>query len=429
MTQRRFPLVPLAPAALLVLLAALLAVLLAAACAANPNEHIEADQYFRPPAPVSQQQSATDQQASTDQQTGQSADQQAAEQQQQSTAQDEADGDAQNEPEPTADAQSDADDAPQEQQQSVPPPRADDVLRRYLNPSYGYSFELICPPFCDPTSNGIDRATFLADTGRALFEVRVHQPIPEDQLDDFWRNSLAVPDFVETPQRQTAAIPLLGLDGWRYDWEEDRRATGGFLVQWSATFVEIGGLLYQIRGGAVSDDYEASLPALTRALDSFIAPPQAQAAPGRYERFDFLFDYGTDYITLEYGVPTANPATFDAGIVVLQNEIALEAVLVWETIGAAFVDLDVAIERSLADALGVELQSDYRDARPVDGNDARLAFGEIPFGEGLLQIAAFAWYCPQSGREFSLHVLDGEDPEAAAQILLDSFRCETEAAS
>ena len=413
---------------LLILLA--LAALLVAACAANPNEHLEADQYFRPPAPNQPQQQAAAQTDETDQQ---SAEQQQPAEAQQQADQTEPQTEPQAEPADSTDAetpdQSPPEDPAQEQEQPTAPARADDVTRRYINPSYGYSLELVCPPFCDTASNGIDRATFLADTGRALFEVRVHQPVPEDQLDDFWRNSLAVPDFVETPQRQTSAIPLLGLDGWRYDWEEDRRATGGFLVQWSATFVEIGGLLYQLRGGAVSDDYEASLPALTRALDSFIAPPQAQAAPGRYERFDFLFDYGTNYITLEYGVPTANPATFDAGIVVLQSEIALEAVLVWETIGAAFVDLDVAIERSLADALGVEPQSDYRDARPVDGNDARLAFGEIPFGEGLLQIAAFAWYCPQSGREFSLHVLDGEDPEAAAQILLDSFRCETEAAS
>lgn len=423
------------PTALPVLLAAVLAVLtvalLAAACAANPNEHIEADEYFRPPAPnqlqretaqqtTEQAAADSDQQSADQQQTDQT--DQPAESQQQSTQ-----TDPQSEPADSPEAEPADQDAPEDPQTG--PARAEDITRRYLNPSYGYSLELICPPFCNTASNGIDRATFLADSGRALFEVRVSQPVAEDQLDDYWRDSFGIPDFVETPQRSTVPIPLLGLDASRYDWEEDRRATGGFLVQWWAVFVETGGLLYQLRGGAVSDDYEASLPALNRAFDSFIAPAQAQAAPGRYERFDFLFDYGTSYITLEYGVPTTNPATFDAGIVVLQSELALEAVLVWETIGAAFVDLDVAIERSLQDALGVAPQSDYRDARSVNGNDSRLAFGEIPFGEGVLEIAAYSWYCPQSGREFSLHVLHADDPEAAAQILLDNFRCQIEGAS
>ena len=420
MTRRPLPLILLAPAVLLVLLAALLA----AACAANPNEHIEADQYFRPPAPGAQQQSAADQQASTDQQAGQSADQPDAEQQQQSTPQAEPEDDAQDEAEPTADAQSDAEDAPEQQQQSAPPPRADDVLRRYLNPSYGYSFELICPPFCDPTSNGIDRATFLADTGRALLEVRVSEIVADDQLDDFWRESLAVPEFVETPQREQVELALTPNPAWRYDWEEDRRAMGGFLVRWQATYVQIGGLLYLLRGGAVEEDYESALPALTRAFDSFVAPIEAMAVPGRYERFDFLFEYATSYISIEYGFPTSNPATFDAGIVVLQSPQALNAVLVWEAIGAAFHDADVAIERTLADALGAEPQSDYRDARSVDGRETRLALSQTAVGEGLVQIASFAWYCPESGREFVLHMLDNEDPEAAAETLLDGFRCQ-----
>lgn len=423
MTRWNLPLAPLVLAALLALFAALLA----AACAGNPNEHIEADEYFRQPAPGAQQQDAADQQTTADQQTstdqqadqqaGQSADQPAAEQQQQSSSQ--------AEPEPAEDAQSDPQAAPDDQQQpAAPPPRADDVLRRYLNPSYGYSLELICPPFCDPTSNGIDRATFLADTGRALLEVRVSEIIPDDQLDDFWRESLAVPEFVETPQREQVELALTPNPGWRYDWDEDRRAMGGFLVRWQATYVQIGGLLYLLRGGAVEEDYEATLPALTRAFDSFIAPIEAMAVPGRYERFEFLFEYATSYISVEYGLPTANPATFDAGIIVLQSTQALNAVLVWEAIGAAFHDPDVAIERTLADALGAEPQSDYRDARAVDGRGTRLALSQTALGEGLVQIASFAWYCDESGREFVLHMLDNDDPEAAADTLLDGFRCQ-----
>ena len=238
-----------------------------------------------------------------------------------------------------------------------------------------------------------------------------------------------MPEFVETPAPEQIEIVLLGVPAWRYEWEEDRRATGGFQVRWQAIYIELGGLLYLLRGGAVLEDYEDALPALTRAFDSFIAPPAAAAAPGRYTRFDFLFDYGLSYITLEYGLPTDNPATFDAGIVVLQSEQALEAVLVWETIGEAFFDADAAITGTLLEVLGVEPQSDFRDARSVDGRETRLALSQTPIGESLVEIASFAWYCTESGREFALHVLDNDDPEAAADPLLDGFRCETAGAS
>ncbi len=417
-TQPTLPLILLALAALIGLLAA--------ACGGNPNQHIEADEFFRPSAPGSvQRQTAQDSTAAAQQQ----------EQQAQQTPQAEAQENAQAAPDDAAQAapqdpqqQSAGQDAPEEQQ-AAPPPRADDVLRRYLNPSYGYSLDLICPPFCDPSSNGIDRATFLADTGRALLEIRVSEIVPADQLDNFWRESLAVPEFVETPAPEQIEIVLLGVPAWRYEWEEDRRATGGFQVRWQAIYIELGGLLYLLRGGAVLEDYEDALPALTRAFDSFIAPPDAAAAPGRYTRFDFLFDYGLAYITLEYGLPTDNPATFDAGIVVLQSEQALEAVLVWETIGEAFFDADAAITGTLLEVLGVEPQSDFRDARSVDGRETRLALSQTPIGESLVEIASFAWYCTESGREFALHVLDNDDPEAAADPLLDGFRCETAGAS
>lgn len=412
-----------APRSTLPLILLALIALIAAACGGNPNEHIEADEFFRPAAPGAARQQPA-------QETTSAAEQQ--EQQTQQTSQTDAQENAQAEPDdaaqpaPQEPQQQSADQgAPEQQQAAPPPPRADDVLRRYLNPSYGYSLDLICPPFCDPSSNGIDRATFLADTGRALVEVRVSQIVPDDQLDDFWRESLAVPEFVETPAREQIEIALLGVSAWRYQWDEDRRATGGFQVRWQAIYIELGGLLYLLRGGAVLEDYEDALPALTRAFDSFVAPPDAAAAPGRYARFDFLFDYGLSYITLEYGLPTDNPATFDAGIVVLQSEQALEAILVWETIGAAFFNADSAITDTLLETLGVEPQSDFRDARSVDGRETRLALSQTPLGEGIVLIASFAWYCSESGREFVLHMLDNDDPEAAADSLLDGFRCET----
>ena len=399
-----------------------LAALLSSACGGNPNEHVEANELFRPAAAgaaeqsgtaadAQSQQQAADAQAQAEQQAqqGQQAGQQQSASQQQSDSQ----------------AQASDDDADQ-QQAAAPPPRADDLLRRYINPSYGYSLELICPPFCDPSSNGIDRAAFLAESGRALLDVTIVAAVPDDQLDAAWREALNVPDFVDAPERQSVILPLVGVEGWRYVWEEDRRATGGFLVRWEATLTSIDGLLYVVRGGAVEDDYEATLPALEQAFDSFIAPLESQAMPGEYQRFDFSFVYGTSYVAQEFGVPSSNPPNFDAGIVVLQSEQALDAVLVWEVVGAAFFNADVAIERTLADTLGAQTSSNFRDTAPVDGQAARMALSETAMGEGLVQIASYSWYCSVGGREFSLHVIDSDDPEAAAVPLLAGFSCESE---
>ena len=67
---------------------------------------------------------------------------------------------------------------------------------------------------------------------------------------------------------------------------------------------------------------------------------------------------------------------------VLQSEQALDAVLVWEVIGEAFFNPDVAIERTLADTLGAQTSSNFRDAAPVDGRPARMALSETAMGEG-----------------------------------------------
>ena len=146
-----------------------LAALLTSACGGNPNEHVEANELFRPAAAGAEQsaseadaqsqQQAADAQAQAEQQAQQG--QQAG--QQQSASQQQSDSQAQ-----------ESDDDPDQQQAAAPPPRADDLLRRYINPSYGYSLELICPPFCDPSSNGIDRAAFLAESGRALLGCHDH---------------------------------------------------------------------------------------------------------------------------------------------------------------------------------------------------------------------------------------------------------------
>ena len=425
-----------APLPTLVLTAFLTALLglsvLLAACGGNPNEHVEADQFFRPPRAEAAAQTAAGSETADPQSEQSEADPEAgppaAESGQADQPEPEAAPAEQAEPADAAQqsAAQDDDEAGDQLPQAV---RSDDLLRRYVNPSYGYSLELICPPFCDPTSNGIERAAFLAESGRALLDVIVVTDVPPDELDALWREALNVPDFVETPPREPLTLPLTGADGWRYVWEEDRRAPGGFLVRWQAAFAPLDGLLYILRGGAVADDYESVLPALQQAFDSFTAPLEAQAAPGRYVRFQFQFGYSSAYTAQEFGIPAASAPTFDAGIVVLQSEQGLNAVLVWETIGEAFFNADTAIERTLQDTLGAETSSDFRDAPPVDGRPARTALSETPLGEGIVQIASFAWYCAAGGREFSLHVIDSEDPAPVAETLLAGFRCAADDAS
>ena len=45
---------------------------------------------------------------------------------------------------------------------------AEDIVRRYRNPTYGYSLELVCGPFCDINAGGVDRVGFTSDTEPAL---------------------------------------------------------------------------------------------------------------------------------------------------------------------------------------------------------------------------------------------------------------------
>ncbi len=391
------------------------------ACGSNPNEHVQSNQFFRQPAET---QTSADQSAAQDSQ-------QHSQQAQQDDQQQQA------EPDPTAqtDQQADQPQAAQAQQQSdqsddadqaddepaAPLETSDDVVRRYNNPSYGYSFDLVCSPFCDPNSNGIDRVSFLSETGRALIGVDV---LVDDQSDlaDQLRANFALADNIEFTAR-TQTTTVTGEPAERFDWDEDRRATGGFQVRWHALVVRVNDLVVILRAGAVIEDYEAIAPALERALGSFILPLELGAQPGRYDRFDFLIEYDPDDPAQEFGQPTSNPPADEAGIFVLQSASALKAVLTWQTLGAAFYDGDAAIQQSLSDSLGIESINLTGDYGEVDGQPARTGDTETQFGEGLVQIQSFAWYCPGSGREFALHVLDPDDPLAVALPLLESFRC------
>ena len=390
------------------------------ACGSNPNEHIQSDEFFRPAAPEDAGHQAASQAAEQEQPADQTAESEQARQQGQSAEAEAQPESAQEQQQADSDEQEDQEEQAQTDTRA-PLETSDDIIRRYTNPSYGYSFELICSPFCDPNSNGIDRVSFLSETGRALIGVDV---VPGDGADAeaLLRSALSLADNVEFFS-QEATTTVTGEAAERFDWDEDRRATGGFQVRWHALVVPVESVVIILRAGAVLEDYEGVAPALERALNSFILPLELTARPGRYDRFDFVIAYDTDDVSQEFGQPTGSPPTAEAGIFVLQSTTALKAVLTWQVLGEAFFDGDTAIQQSLRDSLGIENVTGLADWGEIDGQPARSGETETQFGEGVVQIRSFAWYCRDGGREFALHVLDADDPEAVALPLIESFRC------
>ena len=412
-------------------------------CGSNPNEHVQSNEFFRPTSSADEQESVAGAQQEAGQQsadeveedeqaTGDGVDQsqvdedgqgdqseQVEEQAEQAVGQD----DQSEEAEDAAGDQTE-DEAQSAGEAATPLETSENIIRRYSNPSYGYSFELICSPFCDPNSNGVDRVSFLSETGRALIGVDV---VIDDEsgTELLLRAALSLDEGVEFASVSEVST-VTGEQAERFEWEEDRRATGGFQVRWNAVVVRVQGVAIVMRAGAVLEDYEGVADALERALTSFILPVEVSARPGRYARFGFVIDYDTADGTQEFGQPTNNPPSTEAGIFVLQSSVTLKAVLTWQLLGEAFYDGDTAIQQSLRDSLGIENVTSQGDWGEVDGRPARTGETETQFGEGLMKIQSFAWYCQDGGREFALHVLDADDPETVALPLLESFRCSDE---
>ena len=395
---------------------ALVSVLAAACAAGNPNLNIESDEYFRPPAPerpqpitaTSDQEEAPAQDAAQEDAGVEAAEQETADD---STI--------------SVDDQADA----QEQSQTEPAsaPQAEDVVRRYRNPVYGYSFELVCPPFCNATANGVDEVGFGAADLRAVVAVSVYRP-PADSSGDIpqqlIREAVNISDAVDLESARSSLTTPNGVDAVLFEWDDDQRAVGGLRVHWKGWVAPIGGLFYVVRGGAAADDWDAAAGAVNRVLDTFSAPIEAVAEPGAYNRFDFAVSYDpADFRAAEYGQPLDNPATSAAGALVLSDIGSVVAVLAWEEIGEAFFNAERAIERTLQDLLGVELGTGARETDQIDGREAQTTITLTTFGANQVQIASWAWYCPQQGREFSLHYIDEDDPREAAASLLASFRC------
>lgn len=404
--------------------ALLLFAALIVACGSNPNEHVQSNEFFRPSAEGQEQAEAVAQSEQGDQQEqdGQRSqrEEQAQDDQQQASSEEQPDQPSGQQ----VDAEDQTDDEQQDEEDATPLETSEDVVRRYASPTYGYSLELICSPFCDASSTGIDRVMFRSESGRALISVEVHEDDGTESA-ELLRSALALGDNVEfTEFEETSTIT--GEPAERFGWEEDRRATGGFHVRWHAMLIRVDDLAIVLRAGSVMEDYEGVLFALERAMESFILPLEIEGRPGLYERFDFTISYDTADFAQEFGQPTNAPPSAEAGIFVLQTTNALKAVLTWQVLGEAFYDGDTAITQSLRDALGIENITGFRDAGEVDGTPARTGETETQFGEGTMKIQSFAWYCRDGGREFVLHVLDPDDPESVALPLIESFSCTIE---
>ena len=404
------------------------------ACGSSPNEHVQSNEFFRPAAEGQQQSAAADadqgQQSQPEAQTQASqteqTEQSGSDQQQSSQDADQTDSTENQQQSADDQSQPERDDSRQTEDDDGLIETSDDIIRRYSNPSYGYSFELICSPFCDANSNGVDRVSFLSETGRALIGVDVLVDDGSD-MEALLRSTLGLTDTVEFTAREETTT-VTGEPAERFDWDEDRRATGGFQVRWHALLVPIEDIVIVFRAGAVLEDYEDVASALQRALGSFILPLEITARPGQYERFNFVIAYDTEDVSQEFGQPTNNPPSDEAGIFVLQSSTALKAVLTWQVLGEAFYDGDTAIQQSLSDSLGIESVTGLADWGVVDGQAARTGETETQFGEGVMKIRSFAWYCREGGREFALHVLDQDDPESVALPLIESFRCDADSA-
>ena len=322
---------------------------------------------------------------------------------------------------------------------------AEDILRRYLNDTYGFSLELVCGAFCDVTTNGVDRVVFVSDSGRAFIDVsdsgRAFIDIsvldPEalgldpglDGLEAEWLDRRgANPSFAVTDRRTT----VLASDGQTpsllVEWEVDARGSGGDLLRVRSLIVQVGPLGYFVEVGAASDEFGLLDTDLQRAQDSFIARATPPSRPGLYgSRFGFLFPYDATSVTSELGTPLP---TFDLGLFEQRTlDGILEFLLRWETVNAEFFDPEEAVSIVVAGLQGAATEFtevERSDLALNGGVSGRAVIVDVAFPGVSGQLGVFAWYCQDTGRSFVLQSLSPDDVRALAQPSLDGFRCAAE---
>ena len=385
-----------------------LAALIAAACGGVSNDDLEADEFIRPPA-----RGVAD-----------------------------LDAPAQDAPDDGADADAvDQSDGPVTPDNLAPTPSstdggsddtgdlqlAEDIVRRYRNPTYGYSLELVCGPFCDINAGGVDRVGFTSDTEPALINIATRTVAAGASLDDLqlvWQQSILLDTTPSILARQEVRLASDGVTpALIIDWEIDRRATGGSQERWRSLITQVGPIAYFINAGALGEFFDGIELFLQQSLNSFLALPNPDSLPGFYTRFDFALAYDVDGFVGELPLSgVANRPTADGGRFFHQDaDGGLEYILTWESLSQAIYDADAAIDAEALPPGGVTIVEDDRsDFQLTDAIPGRVAgFTAADAAGAIIPVRVFSWYCEEGGRSFTLQSLsDAERP-----AVLDGFTC------
>lgn len=387
----------------------LAAALIAAAClGGNPNENVDADEFFRPPGPTAAQ-----------------------------VPDDSDSGPAEAEQAPSDDPEP-APDTPDEPSRPDTPATtgdglelADDIVRRYLNAAYGYSLELVCGPFCNATSNALDRVGFLSEERDAVINIDVLRVDPDapprlQDLEAIWAARNVDNDSFAIVTREETVLPADGVSpALLFEWTIDRRAGGGFQERYKSLITVVGPIAYFLNAGGIADSFDGIESSLNQALNTFLARPNPPGLPGVFTRWGFSLAYNVDTISGEFGNRTPTP-NFDSGVFVQQSNMGqVQILLIWESLSEVLFDPDIAIDDALAPPAGGQIvESGPRTDASVDGAEARVALADSTDANGnTMRVVVYSWYCGDSGRSFVLQSFDLEDPVAQLATALADFRC------
>ena len=389
----------------------LAAALIAAAClGGNPNENVDADEFFRPPGPTAAQ---LPDETESDSQPA------------------EAEQAPSDDPEPAPDTQDEPSrpDTPATTGDDLE--LADDIVRRYLNAAYGYSLELVCSPFCNATSNALDRVGFLSDQRDAVINIDVVRVDPDEpprlqDLEAIWAARNVDNDSFVIVTREETVLPADGVSpALLFEWTIDRRAGGGFQERYKSLITVVGPIAYFLNAGGIAESFDGIESSLNQALNTFLARPNPPGLPGVFTRWGFSLPYNVEAISGEFGNRTPTP-NFDSGVFVQQSNVGqLQILLIWESLSEVLFDPDIAIDDALAAPAGGQVvESGPRTDASVDGAEARVALADSTDANGnTTRVVVYSWYCGDSGRSFVLQSFDLVDPVAQLATALADFRC------
>ena len=430
--------------------AAIAAAALIAACGDNPNDDVEVDEFLREapsapadvaPAAAAPTEAAPTEAAPTEADASEApepTDQPAAPEADQPDDQPEAaappadeEPPANEEPATGADG---ADAAPPDSEPPLDPDDidlAEDIVRRYQNATYGYSLELICEPFCNVNSAGIDQVGFRSDTIRALITIAVRAADEENppalaELEEIWRRERELDESFAILEREEIVLAADGVSpALILDWEFDRTSAGGVQERWRSLIVQVGPIAYFVNAGSIAESFTEVEPFFQQSLDSFLARRNPASAPGLYSKWEFVFPYNLDSFNGELGNPGRLPS-FEAGLFFQQAGTGqTELVLAWDTVSEDVFDPEAALTEALAPPQDAQIEERERsDLTAGEDITGRFAIATLTDAEGVSsEVGVFVWYCRSRGRSFVLQSFSAENAQAQAQPSLDAFRC------